>query len=42
MFRFAITASSSAPANRLADDLARYLQAALRYRVEDLADLAEV
>jgi phosphonate transport system substrate-binding protein len=34
MLRFAITASSSAPAARLADDLGRYFQAALRHRVE--------
>ena len=33
MLRFAITASSSAPAARLADDLGRYLQAALGHRV---------
>ncbi len=34
MLRFAITASSSAPAARLADDLGRYLQAALHHRVD--------
>lgn len=34
MLRFAITASSSAPAARLADDLGRYLQAALQHRVD--------
>ena len=44
MLRFAITASSSAPAARLADDLGRYLQAALRHRVDvELCDsFAEV
>ncbi|MBI2893267.1 MAG: phosphate/phosphite/phosphonate ABC transporter substrate-binding protein [Deltaproteobacteria bacterium] len=44
MLRFAITASSSAPAGRLADDLGRYMQAALgqRCQVELCSSFAEI